>query len=94
MKRTGWLALLAVLAGCSSNEPLPKVEIPDFCEQQVYADPAVRDEIMKGAGSDYYRNTHEADLVYAKLDAVNRCLRQKGLLPTGGGVERPRRPTQ
>jgi hypothetical protein len=93
MKQTGWLALLAVLAGCSANVPIPKVTIPDVCEQQVYADPAVRDEIMKGAGSDYYRSIHEADLAYAKQDALNRCLVQRGLAPKGGGVERPRRPT-
>jgi hypothetical protein len=93
MRQTGWLALLTVLAGCSVNVPIPKVVIPDFCEQQVYADPAGKDDIMRGAGSDYYRNTHEADLAYAKQDALNRCLQQRGLAPTGGGVERPRRPS-
>jgi len=92
MKQMGRLAVLALLAGCAANIPIPKVNIPDFCEQQVYADPAVKDEIMKGAGSDYYRNTHEADLAYAKQDALSRCLAQKGLGPKGGGVERPRRP--
>ena len=84
MKHTGWL-LLAGLAGCATNTPIPKVEVPDICEQQVYADPAVKDEIMKGAGSDFYRNTHQADLAYAKADALNRCLRQRGLAPQGGG---------
>ncbi len=91
MTRAGWLALLAVLAGCASSEPIPKVVIPEICEQQVYADPAVKDEIMKGAGSDFYRNTHEPALAYAKEDALSRCLAQKGLGPKGGGVERPRR---
>ena len=63
-----------------------------MCEQQVYADPAVREEIVKGAGSDFYRSTHQATLAYAKQDAVGRCLRMKGLAPaSSGGVERPRR---
>jgi hypothetical protein len=92
MKRLGWLGVLSLLAGCGPNIPVPDVKIPDFCEQQVYADPAVRDEIMKGAGSDNYRDNHQVELAYAKLDAVNRCLRQRGLLPPGGGVEQPRRP--
>jgi hypothetical protein len=92
MTRVGWLAVLALLAGCSPNIPIPKVVIPDFCEQQVYADPAVKEEIMRGAGSDYYRNSHEPELAYAKQDALNHCLAQKGLAPKGGGVEHPRRP--
>jgi hypothetical protein len=93
MKQTGWLVVLAGLAGCATNTPIPKVEIPDFCEQSVYADPAVKDEIMKGAGSDGYRNNHQADLAYAKQDAITRCLRQRGMMPKGGGVEAPRRPS-
>jgi hypothetical protein len=91
MKHTGWLVVLAALAGCTPDRPLPKAEIPDFCDQSVYADPAVKDEIMKGAGSDGYRTYHQADLAYAKQDALNRCLRQRGMLPQGGGVEAPRR---
>lgn len=91
MKYPGWLVLLA-LAGCGLNTPIPEVKVPEVCEQQVYADPAVKDEIMKGAGSDYYKDTHQAALAYAKGDALNRCLRQKGMGPQGGGggVERPR----
>ena len=95
MRRLGGVTLCAVLglaAGCTPNEPIPEVKIPEICEQQVYADPAVREEIVKGAGSDYYRNTHQATLAYAKLDAVGRCMRMKGLAAAPiGGVERPRR---
>jgi hypothetical protein len=92
MKQTGWLALLALLGGCATDIPIPKVKVPPVCEQQVYADPAVKEEIMRDAGSDYYRNSHEAELAYAKQDALNRCLMQRGLAPQGGGVERMRRP--
>ena len=90
MRGPAWLALLSGLAACSAPKPVPKVEVPTVCDQQVYADPAVKDEIMKGAGSDFYRNNHQPELAYAKLDAVNKCLRQHGLAPQGGGVERPR----
>ena len=90
MTRIAGLALLAILAGCAPSIPTPEVKIPPVCEQQVYADPAVKDEIMKGAGSDYYRDNHQSELAYAKVDALNRCLRQRGLAPPGGGVERPR----
>lgn len=91
-RRAGWLAVLAVLAGCAETPPVAVAKIPSECEGAVYADPAVREEIMKGAGSDYYRNTHQAELAYAKQGATARCLRQKGLAPMGGGVERPRLP--
>ena len=91
MTRLAWLALLGAMAGCAPNDPLPVVTIPEACESQVYADPGVKEEIMKGAGSDYYRNSHQAQLAYAKLDAVNRCKQQRGLAPVGGGVEQFRR---
>jgi hypothetical protein len=93
MNRAVWLVLLVGLAGCDPGNRYPEVKIPPICEQQVYADPAVKDEIMKGAGSDFYRENHQTKLDYAKLDALNRCKQAKGLAPPGGGVERPR-PTQ
>ena len=84
------MLLPLALGGCGSFDTGPQVNIPPQCEHDVYADATVRDMIAKGAGSDGYRLTHENALKYAKLDAVNRCLRQGGVLPLGGGVERPR----
>ncbi len=83
------MVLPLLLAGCGTFNTGPRVDIPRQCEQQVYADPTVKDMIAKGAGSDGYRLTHENALKYAKIDASNRCLQQKGLLPPGGGVQRP-----
>ncbi len=79
-----------LLAGCGTFNTGPRVDIPPQCEQAFYADPAVRDIIAKGAGSDGYRLTNENTLKYAKIDAAHRCMQQKGLLPPGGGVERQR----
>jgi hypothetical protein len=90
MRRLAGIGLLGLLGACATQEKVPEVKIPPVCEQQVYADPAVKDELMKGAGSDFYRSTHPATLAYAKLDALNRCLRQRGLAPLGGGIEQPR----
>jgi len=94
MRLASWVwawPLLGLAAGCTPKERVPEFKIPAFCEQQVYADPAVRLELDKDLGSEYYRDTHKADLAYAKIDALNRCLRQRGLVPAGGGVEQPRR---
>ena len=84
------MLLPLLLAGCGTFNTGPRVDIPSECEHQVYADATVRDMIAKGAGSDGYRLTHENALKYAKLDAVTRCLQQKGQLPAGGGVQRQR----
>ena len=94
MRRVLWASglLLGLAAGCTPAEHIPDVKIPAACEEQVYADPAVKDQIMKAAGSVFYRNTHQMALAYAKLDAVRRCEHVKGLSTPGGGVEQPRRP--
>ena len=86
----GWLLLPLLLAGCGTFNTGPVVNVPPQCEQQVYADPTVKEMIAKGAGSDGYRLTHENQLKYAKIDAAHRCMQQKGLAPPGGGVQRPR----
>ena len=79
------------LCGCGFQlDPAPSAKIPPVCEDQVYADPKVKDLIMRGAGNDTLRRNTEDQLRYAKLDAAHRCMQQKGLLPPGGGVERPR----
>jgi hypothetical protein len=84
------LPLLAGLAGCGTFDTGPKFSIPAVCEDQVYADPTVKDLILKGAGSPSFQRNHENELAYAKSDAAHRCMQQKGLLPPGGGVQRQR----
>lgn len=85
------LACLLPLSGCGLFDGAGEAVIPPMCEDQVYADPLVRDMIMKGAGSDYYANNHIDQMKAAKQDATQRCLQQKGLARPGGGVERQRR---
>ncbi len=87
-----WLALIVLpmgLSACLADEA-PYAAIPAACEDQVYADPVVKDLILKGSGSDTYRAGHQEQLKYAKVDAAHRCMQQKGLLPPGGGVQRQR----
>jgi hypothetical protein len=90
MKALACLPLLAMLGACGSFDQTPAPSIPPVCETQVYADPVVKDLILKGAGSPTFRLQSEDALKYAKIDAVHRCLQQRGLLPPGGGVARPR----
>ena len=78
----------AALAGCGID-PAPVADVPSVCEAQVYADPHVKDLLMKGAGSTSFARQHEDELKFAKVDATHRCLQSKGLAPPGGGVERP-----
>jgi hypothetical protein len=83
--------MLLALAACGPSRPDPlDAPIPAVCEDQVYADPVVKDLIMKGAGTEYFRINHVNQLKAAKQDASLRCQQQKGLAPPGGGVERPR----
>ena len=83
-------AVLLGLGGCSHFDPAPAADFPAACEDQVYADPKVKDLIMKGAGSPNLMRNTEDELRFAKLDAAKRCMQQKGLTRPGGGVERPR----
>jgi hypothetical protein len=84
------LVLLAVtVAGCQRFDAAPAASVPDVCEAQVYADPHVKDLLMKSAGSYNFARDHEDELKFAKQDAAHRCLQLKGLLPPGGGVQRP-----
>ena len=89
MRALGWLPGLLALAACSSFDTAPNAPIPAMCEDQVYADPVVKDLILKGTGSDTYRMNHIEQLKYAKIDAARRCMQLKGLAPQGGGVQRP-----
>ena len=83
--------LLAAIAGCGpiQIDSAPSADFPSQCESQVYADPTVKDLLMKSAGSITFARDHEDQLKYAKLDAAHRCLQNKGIIPQGGGVERP-----
>ncbi len=83
MIRAGGLALLVALAGCSHTPPARDAAIPSVCEDQVYADPVVKDLILKGAGSESFRASHMTQLQDAKLDAARRCMRQKGIQQPG-----------
>ena len=88
MRALGLVPALLGLAACS-GDMAPAAPIPAACEGQVYADPVVKDLILKGAGSEFYMINHTEQLKYAKIDAARRCMQQKGLLPPGGGVARP-----
>ena len=87
----GLAASLALgLASCGPIDMAPAAPIPPQCEAQVYADPHVKDLLMKSAGSEVFASDHIEEMKYAKIDAAHRCMQQKGLAPPGGGVERPR----
>ena len=86
---TTLLPLAVALAGCAVDT-VKEIPIPKVCEEQVYADPVVKDLIMKGAGTENFRVNHVNQLRAAKDDATTRCMQQKGLARPGGGVERPR----
>ena len=88
MRAIVWLPGLLALTACGMDTA-PNAPIPTVCEDQVYADPVVKDMILKGSGSDFYRRSHEDQLKYAKIDAARRCMVLKGLAPPGGGVQRP-----
>ena len=81
------LLLLPFVAGCGIDMA-PTAPIPPGCEAQVYADPRVKDLLMKSAGTSSFARQHEDELKYAKIDAAHRCMQLKGMLPPGGGVER------
>ncbi len=84
------VALLAAGCGPVRLDQAPVADYPAQCEAQVYADPRVKDLLMKTAGSDTFARQHEDELKFAKVDAAHRCAQQRGLTAPGGGVERSR----
>ncbi len=83
---------MAALAACGPIrlDQAPVADYPAQCEAQVYQDPEVKDLLMKSAGSVTFARQHEDALKYAKVDAARRCMQRKGIIPAGGGVERPK----
>lgn len=84
MMRLVAAAALLILAGCGASGPLTDQQA---CERQANEDPAVKAMIMKGAGSETFRQTNRDALAAAKQDATVACLRARGLVRPGG-VER------
>ncbi len=86
------LAGLAALSGCAAPNPSltdrPLTD-QDYCARQAMNDPAVKDLLMKAAGSPYLLREDERQRHAAEQDAQVACLRKRGIIPPGG-VERPR----
>lgn len=79
------VCLVLFLAGCGGSGP----ETPqDACARQANDAPAVRDLLMKAAGSPYIEYSQQVQLHNARQDATLTCLRTRGLAPRGS-VERP-----
>ncbi len=89
MRHLSWALLLACTA-CAATPSTPLSPEAAACQEGVYNDPAVKELIEIGAGSQYFMNEHQQDLRVAKADAMLRCLQSRGLAPLGGGVERPK----
>ncbi len=78
---------LALLSSCQTAPQTPQ----QFCAQVANHDPAVKDLIMKAAGSDILQSKSQGDIQAAKRRAERDCLRRQGIGPAGGGVEPPAR---
>lgn len=88
------LVLLLLLSACARDAaPVSAADAARdaACESEANSDPAVQDILMKGAGSEHYRLENQDSLRLAKQRARMACLRSRGVLPKGGGVE-PQRP--
>ena len=75
--------LLGGLGACA-DQPVNDQEI---CARQAENDPAVKELIMKGAGSEHFQLEAQDKLRAAKQDATVACLRTRGV-GRPGGVER------
>lgn len=74
------LALLLLLAGCGPTGNGPEAE----CARQAEQDPTVQ-SIYRGDQGDYTREgPARSNLMWAKQQAMQKCLRGKGLAPKGG----------
>jgi hypothetical protein len=80
------VALCLLLASCSG----PAADTPEgACVRQANDDPAVKELLMKAAGTQQFEWDNAQRIKLAQRDATLRCLRARGLAPKGG-VERPR----
>ena len=81
------LTLALLLAGCSGGAAPGTPE--QACAAQASEDPAIKELMMKAAGSQQFEWDNAERIRLARRDATLRCLRARGLAPAGG-VERPR----
>ena len=65
---------------------------PTGCEAVADRDPAVVDYEAKNASTDNYIRNHYDDYRLARLAAVQKCERERGIIPPGGGVQPYRAP--
>jgi hypothetical protein len=79
------VALCLLLTACSSGAGTPE----EACARQANDDPAVKEMLMKAAGTTQFEWENEQRIKLARRDAALRCLRARGLAPKGG-VERQR----
>lgn len=87
MMRRAVLCLGLLLAACGG--PSGPLTDEQACARQANDDPAVRDLLMKGAGSETFALENQRRLSAARQDATVACLRARGVIRPGG-VERQR----
>jgi len=86
------LFVVVALGACGARVPVEPRDArllvaEAACAPRVNADPAVREIVMKGAGSETYKFAHDQDLDAARARALRACL---GGGVRDGGVERQR----
>lgn len=72
--------LLFVLAACGPTGGTPEAD----CARQAERDPTVQ-SIYRGEQGDYTQiGVARSNLMWAKRQAIQKCMQQKGLAPKGG----------
>lgn len=84
---TALAAMLPLLGGCV----LFRAD-PTGCEAVADRDPIVKEFLAKGAGTLEYLRNHDDEYKLARNAALQRCERDRGVIPAGGGVEPYKRP--
>ncbi len=76
----GWLVLVLLLTACAVRDNSPQAQ----CERQADQDPTVQ-SIYRGDQGDYTQlGPARSNLMWAKRQALQKCLAQKGLVPPIG----------
>jgi hypothetical protein len=75
------LGALLALAACAGEPPNGPTAV---CKQEAENDPNVVALRDRGLGNPQTAFQLRPDLEFARKEAVNACLRRKGLLPPGG----------